>query len=354
MTQPLLHWVPIEAHEMRYTAQWANWFPSMFNNNKIPFWMYNAIGNGKLKPGEFLSPRTVSIKIFQLSQMTEELIKNKSKPSNILFGDIWFPGIEAIQYLKQMSEYKYANSSIYGFLHAGTYDSWDRTNQLGVTKWGYGFEDSIFNIIEKIFVGSRYHLTLVCGKRDIDPEQVVVTGMPVDIDALSKIPQIHNRKGIIFTGRPVIEKGIDIVSGVRKKGIDITITQLLKPHLSKERYYNLLVNSEVVFAPSRQETFGYGVVEGMACGCIPVVPNGLSFTDYVPAECRYNDEYEMIELLKNPPDFTRLELLEWVKKYDFRVVIPKVLKEMDYKLSGVDEHAEVQWVWKRNKRESIL
>jgi len=350
----LLHWVPIESHNMRYTAQWENWFPSMFNRLEIKYLEHLAIGAKNLAPGEFLSPTTVLTKLSQLYRLIDKLISDKSKPSNILFGDIWFPGIEAIQYLKQMSEYKYANSKMYGFLHAGTYDPWDRTNQLGLTKWGYGFEDSIFNIIEKVFVGSRYHLTLVCGKRDIDPEQVVVTGMPVDILWLSRLKPKSERKGIIFTGRPVIEKGIDVVYDLVKKHTPITITQRLKPSLSKQRYYNLLANSKIVFAPSRQETFGYGVVEGMACGCIPVVPNDLSFTDYVPEECRYNDQNEMIKLLKHPPDLTRLELLKYLKYYDYRWVIPKVLSEMGYKQSGVDIDAEVRRMWKGNSREAIL
>jgi glycosyltransferase involved in cell wall biosynthesis len=337
---------------MRYTAQWTNWFPSEFNRLRIPFRQYHAIGGGELKPGEFLSPRTVNIKIFQLSRLLENLIKDKSKPNNILFGDIWFPGIEAIPYLSRMSQGQYANSAIYGFLHAGTYDMWDRTNQLGLTVWGEPFEDAIFNFIEKVFVATDFHKKLVCSKRDIDPDRVIVTGLPVDIVGLSKIKSPIDRKGIIFTGRPVVEKGYDKVKLCNMK---ICCTQLLNPHLSKQRYYKLLASSKIVFAPSRQETFGYGIVEGMACGCIPIVPNALAFTDYVPPECRYRTEKEMIKLLINPPDFTKRELLEWVKKYDYSIVIPRVLKEMKYKLNvGVDIDAEVRWVWKGNSREAIL
>lgn len=58
-----------------------------------------------------------------------------------------------------------------------------------------------------------------------------------------------------------------------------------------DQYRELLLASDVVVSTARQEFFGMAVVEAMAAGCMPLLPNRLSYPELVPpqwhAECLY-------------------------------------------------------------------
>jgi glycosyltransferase involved in cell wall biosynthesis len=57
---------------------------------------------------------------------------------------------------------------------------------------------------------------------------------------------------------------------------------------SRQNYLELLRDSHVVLSTAIHEFQGIAVLEAMACGCIPLVPNALAYKEFVPEEYRYD------------------------------------------------------------------
>jgi len=52
----------------------------------------------------------------------------------------------------------------------------------------------------------------------------------------------------------------------------------------RRAYLELLKRSDVALSTARQEFFGIAVVEAIACGCFPLLPDRLSYPEIIPAE----------------------------------------------------------------------
>ena len=317
-------YLPLEKIETRYTLEWYNQFKEVFEKEGYD---YEYIDGEKvvsdLKSKFFLDP--VATNIWKLSQM-KKLIKRIDEVKDddiIFFPDLWFPSIEMLPYIKHLTDRKF---KIVGILHAGTYDVNDLTYKSGMEYFGKELEQSWFSFIDKIFVATQFHKDMILCRREINPKKIIVTGLPVDVDKLKKYESKEKVNRIAFTGRKADEKGYDLVMKLKRKGYPIKVA--LDYKFSKEEYYKFLGNSKIVFAPSKQETFGYGVVEGMCMNCVPVVPDRLSFQEYVPDNFRYKknseiEEYLDFALKKKFFPFFRM----MVEDYDYKNVIKKMIEE---------------------------
>lgn len=58
-------------------------------------------------------------------------------------------------------------------------------------------------------------------------------------------------------------------------------------YADRAAYERLLVDADVVVSVADHEFFGVAVVEAIAAGCVPVLPNGRSYPELIPAE--YHD-----------------------------------------------------------------
>ena len=110
----------------------------------------------------------------------------------------------------------------------------------------------------------------------------------------------------------------------------------------KAEYRSLLASSDLVISTALHDFQGLGVLEGVAAGCLPVVPDRLAYPEFFPEEFRYSsfeddEEREVQELagrleeLCRDPEETRklsvpnLEHLSWRKLGDrYRKVIKEV------------------------------
>lgn len=82
------------------------------------------------------------------------------------------------------------------------------------------------------------------------------------------------------------------------------IKTLLAGHLghfgfveSRADYLRLLAESHVVVSTARHEFQGIAVLEAMAAGARPVVPDDLAYQELVPAGCRYRSIAEAVALI---------------------------------------------------------
>jgi glycosyltransferase involved in cell wall biosynthesis len=66
----------------------------------------------------------------------------------------------------------------------------------------------------------------------------------------------------------------------------------------QRRYSELLRSSDVVVSTSRQENFGVAVVEAIAAGCRPVLPNRLAYPELIPLRYHADVLYRDGELMQ--------------------------------------------------------
>lgn len=163
--------------------------------------------------------------------------------------------------------------------------------------------------------------------------KTVVTGLPINIEDICKDISIKKRRQITFTSRLDPEKRVDlaeeIIREVRKRVKPIVFFKTHQHKLLKRDYYQCLADSEIVLSTAEHENFGIGTIEGMTVGCIPIVPNGLSYVDYVPEIWRYKDKEDAIEKIVSifTGEFAYPNTKQYVVKYEQS--IDNMIKEME-------------------------
>jgi glycosyltransferase involved in cell wall biosynthesis len=70
---------------------------------------------------------------------------------------------------------------------------------------------------------------------------------------------------------------------------------------SREKYLKWLMQGTIVISTANQENFGISVVEAIRYGCIPLVPDRLSYPEIIPkvfhGNFLYKDQTELVEKL---------------------------------------------------------
>ena len=107
----------------------------------------------------------------------------------------------------------------------------------------------------------------------------------------------------------------------------------------KDDYLRAVAGSRVVVSTAAHEFFGISVVEAMYLGCIPVLPNALSYPEILPAElhsrCLYSDPAQLPALLQEalklaPEEVTGISRAA-AAKYHWERLAPRldgILEEM--------------------------
>jgi len=359
-----LWWFLLEPLEERYTESWSRWFPKTFDHYGIDWQEVKGDSlTTTIEEGEFLDIH--GRPYYALSQIQNFIklikigkVKNGDK---LFFADLWHHGIEAIPYIRDLAD---KDIQIYGIFHAGSYDPYDFLSLKQTTVWAQWFENSIFNFVDKIFVGSEWSKELL-SHTEAQPKNVVVTGLPIDcqeiLDIISYVKRDNSQKIVVFPHRIAPEKGISKMMNIMAKVFEldeevellissgkidvrcrdpeidkkfqkfidnpkiITVSGIRKP-----LYYRTLAKCKVVLSTALQETFGYGTLEAVLCGCTPVVPNRLSYPDILQNDTRffYDTNEEAVEKIlkycENP-----INVSDYAKRYDLPNTVGRMLKEME-------------------------
>jgi glycosyltransferase involved in cell wall biosynthesis len=99
---------------------------------------------------------------------------------------------------------------------------------------------------------------------------------------------------------------------------------------SLEQYHQLLSEATLRPVTSNQDFFGLSVIEGIAAGCVPLLPNRLAYPEHIPEELQdqflYSGEdaltTKLAQWLQNPPDASQLQKI-LVNRYDWSTMAPK-------------------------------
>lgn len=308
----VLHYVPIEPLPERYSAQWDEWFHEAFQERRsagLP--ARHIIHHGddevrEIKTGEFLDAyETNAYKARQLASIIASL-QEVDKPSTVFFMDAWFPGVEALAYIRQV-----ANRPIYlcGMLHAGCYDPNDHLSWTGCGAWGSPLELAWMELYDELFVATHYHRDLLLKAYGQRRARITVVDFPVRMfDPTEKSKDLL----VVFPHRLAPEKQphlFDVLQAMYEDEHPEGDGQVewLKtaehrgdfddPAKFKEWYYEQLLRAKVVFSSALQETFGIAMLEGVECGAWPVAPDRLSYRETLAAFPLYKDLHEAVEMV---------------------------------------------------------
>jgi glycosyltransferase involved in cell wall biosynthesis len=113
--------------------------------------------------------------------------------------------------------------------------------------------------------------------------------------------------------------------------------------LDREGYHRLLASSDVTVSTAEHETFGIAAVEAMAAGCVPLLPNRLSYPEIVPAQFHQAVLYEQGELGDRlravltdlPTARARIDgLAASMRRFDWSVLAPRYDAAIDQLSAG--------------------
>jgi len=297
--------VPIERLEERYSDQWYRWFKAECLRQGKSAIFVGDTDKRSIKEGQFLDVYDTNIyKAGQLKSICE-LIKNAQEEVTVFFMDLWFPGIEALAYIRDITGKKI---TIKGIFHAGTYDPWDFLAQKGCERWGKDIEEGWMKLIDEIFVGTYFHKTLLGRRKRYS--NITVTGLPVYVPAP---PDPRRGEIVVFPHRLAPEKRPEQFDEImqlyyRKYKDTPVFVKSKEVCFSKGEYYQLLKKSKVAVSTAEQETFGIAMLEALNCGCLPVVPDRLAYRDTFLDYRRYTSIPEAVDMIhealvnyKKPP-----------------------------------------------------
>lgn len=304
--------VPIEPLEERYSIQWDEWFKEAFLKYAPEIEVITIYGDnpsGKIVSGSFLD--VLNTNEYKTSQLLKIIAFLKEydgvEPLVLFFHDLWFPGLANIAYIREGMQFK--NIMIAGCLHAGAYDQYDFLSKSGMGKWACHFERSMFKIVDFVFVATNFHRKLIL-KQIItaDPNQVIVTGFPFKVyQSPDEVVQKENI--VVFPHRLDSEKQPDMFDRVAKK-VKRRGWKFIKSKevcKTKQEYYQLLAKSKIAVSCALQETWGIAMQEAVMYGCLPLVPNRLSYVEMYGPDFIYKDEGNLVQILSTAMDFFEFE-----------------------------------------------
>lgn len=299
-----LVFVPLELIEDRYSLQWYHWFTKEFCKQNIYF--YDILPNKsivKIEQGEFLD--SIKTNIFKAQQLQEicQLFEQKKVDEDTVFliMDAWFPGLEMLGYLRDTLKIPF---KMVGLFHAGTWDSHDFLTRCGVKSWGKDLELSWLKMLDAICVATQFHKDLILDQINYaDSPKIMnkihVTGFPIFPEFTSEIigPTTPKLNRVVFPHRLAVEKQPDFFDRLQVAFKGTAKTALMKSYSfiktkeclkSKDSYYAVLNSSKIAISFAKQETFGIAMLESVLCGCIPIVPNRLSYSELYPDVFKYD------------------------------------------------------------------
>lgn len=298
-----LIYVPLEHIEGRYTIHMDIAIEEHLNRENIEYLkIMPTYETPPLPEGQFLnSAFTSKFKALQMAEISDLIERGVITDGDTLFfSDIWFPGIESIAYMKYFN--KMDNLKITGIIHAGSFTDTDFVRDM--ERWANKFEDIIFDISDKIYCASNFIKNDIVKKRVVDPNKLIVSGLPVDYSGLDPHKGQTKKNIVIFNGRICDEKQPWLFNELAKQVNDrvkepVEFLKTQELNLSKDEYYDLLGKSKAVVSYALQENFGFGVAEAVYLGCTPVLPNRLVYPELYPTTKLFERFDESVEMVVN-------------------------------------------------------
>lgn len=220
-----------------------------------------------------------------------EFIDLDLKDNDILFLlDLSYPG-----FFSNILHHK-RPSKCFAFCHGTSRNAYDIFQPVRKSKWLV--ETGHSKLFDKVFVASEYHkYKLKYYRRNSDWKNVVVTTLPYPPFKTYNIA--GKVKDIISVARPSIQK----LNKRLEKKVEKKFGKIIRRDFpSWDNYYRCISMCKVMLITSKEETFGYQVVDAVLNGCVPIAPNKFSYPELLPREYLYDNEEELFEVVNKGLD----------------------------------------------------
>jgi len=98
---------------------------------------------------------------------------------------------------------------------------------------------------------------------------------------------------------------------------------------SREEYIRQLCRADIVISTASHEFYGISVIEAVRAGCIPLLPNRLSYPELFPPEFLYDEgelHSKLILLLEDPGKLDKLQAKPLTESYSWPVLKEKYIE----------------------------
>lgn len=270
--------VPQYPTAMRYQEWWFYTFPTQLVSgfSETIVLGKSAVGDipqdADIFTGSF-SPMDQAI-LFELQQIKEYLELEILPNDTLLLNDLSFPGLFAhVLFHKRPKK-------CYAFCHATSKNRFDYFQKMRSVK--YPVEKTIAKLFDFVFVGSHYH------KNKLNWDNCVVTYLP-----FPPFTNIHQEKKKKYKVVTIARKTKQKRNLYLEKRIGLHLHS--KTHQTWEQYFSFLAQSQVVLITSKEETFGYQVMDAILNNCIPIAPNTCCYSEILPKEYLFSTPDEARE-----------------------------------------------------------
>lgn len=296
-----LIFVPQMPVKMRYSEWYYHQFPIQLMDY---FDKTITIGNNKIYDNtdkSMFSPIDMSVK-YQTEQIDQFINTELYSDDILLFMDLSFPGVFQ-QYLYHKRPYK-----AYCFCHATSINHLDYFSEFN-NKYDYSkFLNELSNILlfDKVFVATNYHRNKILYHacrffNDVTKikEKLVVLGAlpPSPMSENKHISFNEKNYDLISLSRPSYQKVNQTLENIVEKELNINIVR--RECNSWNEYSSFLNNSKLLLVTSKEDTYGYQIMDAALNGCFPIAPDKLAYPEILFEDSLYNDIGQLISYIHN-------------------------------------------------------
>lgn len=303
MSRPVI-FVALEDIPERYNSQWRRWFERDLANLGRTVFSVGDRDVHTIEVGEFLDCYSTNVyKAKQLADIVTIIRDHPRDEFSIWFCDLWFPGIEALAYIRDIAK---RHLHIAGWFHAGCWDREDLLFRAGCNSWGCHQERAWMNAVDHVYVGSRSARDMLLNANSYPfRAQITIRDNPMpDVEDYAAFQSSHPYREdiVVFPHRFAPEKNprhFEMLRNlyVERHGDGVEFVRTKDVCTTKDDYYRLLSRAKVAFSAASQETFGIAMIEAVGCGCVPVAPDRLSYRDTLAEFDRYVEMSEAVEFV---------------------------------------------------------
>jgi len=298
-----LIFVPQYPAKLRYQEWWLTEFPKQFENYFDEVFVlgkdYLRLERERSRGDEAMfSPIELAIE-FETRLINEYCGMQLRKDDVLFHADLSFPGFFT------GALYHNPCPRMYAFCHASARNAYDYWTPVRPNKWRIESEHA--KMFDRVFVGSNYHANKLV-RRPHRMLNTMVTGLPNP--PFHGLPQPKKDLRFVSVSRPSVQKvNVKLENEIEKMFGGITRTPDM--HLkSWEEYYHVLGRSKMMLISSKEETWGYQVIDAVLNDVIPIAPNKFSYRELLPREYLYDNLHELVDIIRRVLEYDDIRVPE--------------------------------------------
>lgn len=262
----------------------------------------NRISNGGIDDDRYIKS--------QLETISWVVSQSKKKYEKILFIDFFNPGLEMLRYLSIEDP----ELTIGALLHGGTFVPGD----LHDDNWTKLAENLWWELYDIVYLPSKYAQSKIPSKY-IRKTAILPWGLDGIQSDKYKLEWQERDLDVVFPHRISSDKGFERFCSISSRLPNVSF-YITSPSLENKKYqsviqnftnvklipavdrtelYKIMGRSKVVLSCSRQELYGYSVLEACNAGCIPVLPNDQVYVEMYDKSYLYNNEDEAVSKIES-------------------------------------------------------